>query len=331
MQPDHPSSPYTATSMLREEVDATRASVLQTLSAVTELPVKTGRRCRVAFYSHDTMGLGHLRRNLLASHALACSHLRAVALLIAGVREATAFAMPPGTDCITLPALRKRDTGEYESRNLDVSITDVTALRARVIRAAIEAFEPDALIVDNVPRGALRELDPTLQLLHTTGRTRCVLGLRDVLDEPAAVRREWSRLANEEAIREFYDEVWTYSDPAVYNVVRECQFSPEFASKTCFTGYLDQRARLVLAPENGTSPLAALDLQQGKFVLCTVGGGQDGARLAKAFVQAELPSDTAGVVVTGPFMPQELLAELRALARIRGCEFSSLLRNRHTW
>jgi predicted glycosyltransferase len=272
------------------------------------------RRLRVAFYSHDTMGLGHLRRNLLVADALASSPLRPIPLLIAGVREATAFAMPPGTDCLILPALRKSSTGLYEARSLDVSIADIIALRARVIRGALEAFEPDVLIVDNVPRGALRELESALQHLRKAGRTRCVLGLRDVIDEPAAVKIEWSRLDNEDAIRDFYDEVWAYSDPTVYNLVREYRFSEELASKVRFTGYLDQRARFGLFNEDDVCPLAAHGLRAGEYVLCTLGGGQDGASLAEAFALAELPADMAGVILTGPYMPKDFLSRLRWLA-----------------
>src|SRR5262245_48905567 len=35
------------------------------------------QRCRIALYSHDTMGLGHMRRNLLIAQTLACSSLPA--------------------------------------------------------------------------------------------------------------------------------------------------------------------------------------------------------------------------------------------------------------
>jgi predicted glycosyltransferase len=268
------------------------------------------------------MGLGHLRRNLLAANAIARSPLGAITLLVAGVREATAFALPPGADCLTLPALRKGRDGKYEARHLGVPLSELIAVRARVIRAAIEAFQPEALIVDNVPRGALLELEPTLEYLRSSRSTKCVLGLRDVLDEPDAVRREWRRLANEQAISQFYDEVWIYSDPAVYNPVAEYQFSSEVTSKVRFTGYLDQRPRLGLSSEDGTcSP----DLQPGRFVLCGVGGGQDGPWLAEAFVRAELPAHLEGVLLAGPFMDKHFLEHLRRLAagkpRMRILEF----------
>lgn len=260
------------------------------------------------------MGLGHLRRNLLAAHTMAGSNLRVVSLLVAGVREATAFPLPQNADCLTLPSLRKDSGGQYQSRSLDVSLRDVIAVRAGAISAAIEAFEPDVMIVDNVPRGAMQELDATLRCLRAKGRTKCVLGLRDVLDEPSTIKREWAKASNEEAIQDYYDEIWVYADPAVYDVIRECQFAAAIAAKARFVGYLDQRVRLALSSGNEICSSLALSLPTEKFVLCSVGGGQDGSSLAEAFAQAELSDHTSGVILTGPFMSVELLTRLRAIA-----------------
>lgn len=66
--------------------------------------------------------------------------------------------MPPGVDCLTLPALFKDGDGHYESRSMPLALREVVALRAAAFRAPLEAFEPDVLIVDNVPRRAAREL-----------------------------------------------------------------------------------------------------------------------------------------------------------------------------
>ncbi|CAN5359699.1 hypothetical protein BH20ACT9_BH20ACT9_00700 [soil metagenome] len=58
---------------------------------------RRGRRPRVALYSHDTQGLGHVRRNLAVSGALAASDPAPELLLISGAREARArLAGPPG-------------------------------------------------------------------------------------------------------------------------------------------------------------------------------------------------------------------------------------------
>jgi len=262
------------------------------------------------------MGLGHKRRNLLIAQALAGSELRADILLIVGDSEATNSALPLGVDCLSLPGLRKDENGQYRSRSLQLSLEETVRLRARVIRAALEAFAPDVLIVDKEPRGALRELDPALERLRACGHTRCVLGLREVLDDPETIRREWRRMTSQAAIRRYYDSIWVYGDPAVYDPIHEYRFPPDLAAKVCYTGYLDQRMRVAFAARDGVRLSAPEQLPSGPFALCLLGGGQDGAQLADAFARAELPTDTHGVILTGPFLPQEAQSHLRRLA---GC------------
>src|SRR6516164_5390029 len=180
----------------------------------------TARKLHIALYSPGTVGLGHLRRNLLIAQALAESGLQSIQLLITEAREASAFvnAMPPGMDCVTLPGLSKGLDGVCKPRYLDLPLRELINLRSRIIRAALKQFQPDLLIVDNLPRGAYRELDPALKHLKTAGRTRCILGLRDVLDEPWSVHEAWFRWRNEEAIRQYYNAIWVYGDPAIYNM-----------------------------------------------------------------------------------------------------------------
>src|SRR5258708_14463332 len=72
---------------------------------VPQRAVTTG--IRVALYSHDTMGLGHFRRNLLIAQTLASSPLRPTCLMIAGAWKTRAFAMPICVDCLTLLSLCK--------------------------------------------------------------------------------------------------------------------------------------------------------------------------------------------------------------------------------
>jgi predicted glycosyltransferase len=179
-----------------------------------------------------------------------------------------------------------------------------------MIRAAIEEFAPDMLIVDKVPRGVLRELDPMLRSLRAARHTRCVLGLRDVLDDPAAVRAEWLDEANEQAIDEFYDAVWVYGDPKVYDVVEEYGFAHTTAEKLQYTGYLDPQIRQ--QPDGASwSCDAAPNARAGRrLAICLVGGGEDGARVAGAFARSRLPSDMDGVIIAGPFMPPELYRSL---------------------
>lgn len=272
------------------------------------------RKWRIALYSHDTMGLGHKRRNLLIAQTLGVSPLETDVLIISGMCDASNVPAPSGVDSLTLPALHKNTDGEYQARRLALSLQEIIALRSQIILTAIQSFEPDVFIVDNVPRGAVRELDPTLEYLRTQGHTRCILGLRDVLDDPKSVRRDWKRAANEEAIQTYYDAVWVYGDPAIYDVAQEYSLSAHTVSKLRYTGYLDQRARLKFTNVDSVQAVKSLNLPSGRLALCLVGGGQDGSRLAETFVHATLPPDMYGIVLTGPFMPREVRHRLQNYA-----------------
>src|SRR5439155_5471710 len=209
-------------------------------------------------------------------------------------RQAGTLPMPQGVDSVTLPALRKEAHGWVKPRFLDVSNQDLIELRTKVIRSAIKAFEPDVLIVDHLPLGAARELTRTLQRLRRHG-TRCVLGVRDVLQDVDTVHNIWADRESLGAMRDLYDAIWIYCDPAIVNPVREYGVFDQVAERVRFTGYLDQRPRLELI--NGQAEPLLAKLPRGRIALCIAGGGVDGGDLAVAFAQAELPRGTTGVIV----------------------------------
>ncbi len=267
---------------------------------------------RIALYSHDTMGLGHVRRNLALARAISERHPDASILLISGTHLGGAFRMPAGIDCLTLPALGKhRGTGAYSARHLGCPIDHIIGLRAQTIRAALERFDPDVLIVDNVPLGALGELEPTLAALRMGRRTKTVLGLRDILDEPAVTEREWAAAGNHASIDRYYDEVWVYGDPHVYDLAAECHFPDSTARRVHYMGYLDRRASS-LDPD-----LSFLAEVTKPYTLCLAGGGQDGTDLALAFAEATFPAGESGVLLSGPFCPEPARKRAQEIAAVR--------------
>ncbi|MBL8960014.1 MAG: glycosyltransferase [Gemmatimonadetes bacterium] len=271
------------------------------------MSASTVRVPRVAFYSHDTMGLGHMRRNLLLAGEIAELTPHPSTLLITGTREVARFTLPRGVDLLSLPALYKDASAKYHARTLNVALDEIIALRSAIIQGAIETFAPDVFIVDNVPRGALGELEPTLRMLRRGGRTRCVLGLRDILDDPTHVRAEWNRAGNVATIRQYYDAVWVYGDESVLDVAAEYDLPADVRRRMHYTGYLDQRRRAA-APAT-----PAADTHD---VVCLLGGGQDGLPLARAFLQAEFPAPWQPLLVTGPMMSPTSRAEVARLAAL---------------
>lgn len=272
---------------------------------------------RIALYSHDALGLGHLRRNLAIAGALARPGTST--LLVTGVREAGAFPAPDGVDYLTLPGYAKDSTGGYAPRFLDITTQRLAELRANTMRAALQAYAPDVLIVDKHPLGLNGELVPTLAVLREQG-TRCVLGLRDVLDREDRVRREWEAAGSEQAVRDYYDQVWIYGDPSVYDVVERCSLGGAVRDRARYSGYLGR--------DHGTRSRGAgapvAERAARRLALCMVGGGEDGYAVAEAFARATMPQATDGMVVTGPLMPAAHRAKLRRAAG-RGVEIVDFL------
>ncbi|MBK8024738.1 MAG: hypothetical protein IPK19_25775 [Chloroflexi bacterium] len=132
---------------------------------------------KIVLYSHDTLGLGHMRRNLAIAQSLIDANPKTAILMIAGAHEAGAFEMPMGVDCLTLPTLAKDSEVVYQPRTLGVGRSDLLTLRATTIRTAIVSVRPDVMIVDKVPSGVFGELLPTLEELrqarHTVSSSAC--------------------------------------------------------------------------------------------------------------------------------------------------------------
>ena len=280
------------------------------------MTISQKQKAKIVLYSHDTQGLGHTRRNLAIATALAKSDPSLSILMITGTREVTAFDLPAGVDCLTLPSLGKDERGHYQPRSLKISRQRLIRLRAGIIQAAVEAFSPDVLIADKVPLGVDGELEPSLAWLRSQPHVRCILGLREILDDPETVRREWYLAGSEVAVAAYYDAVWVYGDPRVYDAVHEYTFSTAMTAKVRYTGYLDRQA-ISQATLGEADQQLQLNLPPGQLALCMVGGGQDGDQLAGTFLQATLPPDMNGLVVTGPYMPTESKRRLAHQAQKR--------------
>ena len=238
---------------------------------------------RIILYSHDTMGLGHLRRNLLIATALAGSSLKPNVLLISGSKELKNFDFPTGVDCLTLPSIHKSEDGQYSASQFGLSLKSVRDLRSSLILSAVISFKPDIFIADNVPRGVVGELDLLLDYLKTKPDIYSVLGLRDILDDSIAIRKEWLLRRNEKVIEESYDEVWVYGDDKVYDQAKEYWFSKKLKNKLHYLGYLDPRIQSRVEQTDGE---LLLKVSQEPFALCMAGGGQDSIKLVQMFAKS---------------------------------------------
>jgi predicted glycosyltransferase len=268
--------------------------------------VDTTGSARIALYGHDTMGLGHLRRNLALARALREGPGAPDVLVATGAAEAGRFPRRDGVDLLTLPGITKDADGGYRSRRWSMPLAEVVALRSAVLTAGLLAFAPDLLVVDKVAAGFAGELEPVLRRLRAAG-TRLVLGLRDVLDGPAAAAAEWRRLRTTDVLREHYDEVWVYGDRTVSDLGADCRVPPSVADLFRYTGFL---APVRVDAAAGAPPVAPGE----RYVLGLLGGGQDGSALARGLAATRRPAGTALVLVGGPYLPETDRAALRRAA-----------------
>jgi predicted glycosyltransferase len=290
---------------------------------------RASRAPRFLFYSHDGLGLGHIRRNLAIARALTDATPRASIVLATSAEHADALGLAAHVDILRLPALRKLDNGHYAARRLPIPAADVSRLRSDLLAAAVRSFEPDVMLVDKHPLGVHGELGAALDALAETGG-RAVVGFRDVLDEAEAVAAEWSAYQIPEVIAERFDRVLVYGDAVVLDPVAEYGLPEAVASKTRFCGY-------VSSPETGDrATLQALcgfprRTPTRPLVLATTGGGEDGVGLLETFVDAATGTGWDAIVVAGPQAAGKRVESVRRRAVASGMAFHSFVPGLGAW
>ncbi len=260
---------------------------------------------RWMLYSYDALGLGHVRRMLGIARAVLADRPDVAALLATCSPQIDALPVPPGLDYIKLPSARKLDNDRYVPRTLAVDAGRLCAMRMGMLLDAVRCFEPDLFLVDKAPLGLMGELGPSLeQLRRRRPGARVALGWRDILDAPRRVRAEWRKRGTIDVLDRYYDEIWVYGDPAVFDVREAYPLPPHLAERIRYLGYLapriDEAERDALRAERCVS--------DGPLAVVTAGGGEDGRPLLTCFLEAMrrqlLPRGLRALVVTGPFMPE---------------------------
>jgi len=256
---------------------------------------------RVLIYSHDTFGLGHLRRSRAIANAIVGERSDASVVIISGSPVIGNFEFGSGVDYIRIPGVTKLPDGDYRSLNLNVELDEAVGLREALILQTAKSFRPDVFIVDKEPTGFRGEVLPALDYLRNTG-CRLVLGIRDVLDEPALLVPEWERKGAKDALIRYYDEIWVYGLKDVYQPLLSLGLPPEVSERITYTGYL--RREVPPTPTLTKYP----KITKQPFVLVTTGGGGDGDDLIDWVIsayEADPTLEQPALIVFGPFIDRD--------------------------
>lgn len=282
---------------------------------------------RILIYSHDTFGLGHLRRCRAIAHALVERFDNLSVLILSGSPIIGSFDFRKNVDFVRIPGVIKHRNGEYTSLNLKLHIEETIALRASIIKHTAEVFNPDLFLVDKEPMGLRGEIHETLIMLKRKG-IPIVLGLRDVLDDPVSLKKEWTRKNALKALEEFYSQIWIYGLKDICNPLEGMPIGGTLSDRIRYTGYL--KRTLPKTPIN-VNLLQALPFDT-PFLLVTAGGGGDGEFMIDTVLRAyeHDPSLTHPcLIIFGPFMQpesqQQFLERIRHLPSVHATSFDAQL------
>ena len=257
---------------------------------------------RILMYSHDTFGLGHLRRCRTIAHALVEQFKGLNVLIISGSPIAGAFDFKARVDFVKIPSVIKLHSGQYTSLDEHIDLEETLAMRQTIIRLTAETFKPDIFIVDKEPLGLHGELEETLEYLKHTDCT-LVVGLRDVMDSPRLLKDEWNRRNVMPKLDALFDDIWVYGPEAFWNPLNGLDTPKSVLDKISYTGFLERHL-----PGDEASSLHPLP---ENYILVTAGGGGDGFELMNATLAAYEHSAASGncqltniVLVLGPFIPK---------------------------
>lgn len=314
----------------RDNIPHARLRDRTILAQLTALPIaRPTTKHRLIFYSHDTYGLGHIRRTLCIVQAFLEEEPSADVLLATGSPVLEQLAIPSRVQILALKPVVKTGVERYEARDGSMDRRRVLAYRSAQLLGAMRFFRPDLLVVDHAPLGMKGELVRALEFLrHQLPDARTMLGLRDILDEPEVVRRTWREQGVYGALERYYDRILVYGEQRHFAVDREYALPPSVRSKLEFTGYIRKndpvRPAEAMRRELGVSLGAPL-------LLATIGGGGDGCELLLATVAA-IPllrrqrPDLQAVLVTGPLMDEGQQREIASrVANVPGVRLTKFV------
>jgi predicted glycosyltransferase len=277
---------------------------------------------RILIYSHDSFGLGHLRRCRSIAHSLVAQYKGLSVLILSGSPIIGSFDFKARVDFVRIPVIIKLRDGEYTSLGLHIDLEQTLQMRESIIYHTAATFRPDIFLVDKEPTGLQGEVTSTLEMLKQQGVIN-VLGLRDIMDEPAQLKTEWERKQVQPVLENLYHDIWVYGLNEMGSPIEGLGLPSSIENKISYTGYL---GREIPNERNWVSPIS----HEEPFILVTAGGGGDGVEMIDWVIsayEADAEQPLRAIIVTGPFMPpteqQEYHERCDALPNVEILTFDS--------
>lgn len=270
----------------------------------------------VLFYCQHLLGLGHVQRAAVLARALVGAGERL--LFVQGGPPVPGLDLG-GAEVVTLPPLVAADAAASRLALPGGGTPDAGYLAARRDRllALVAERDPGLVLLELFPfgrHGLAFELGPLcLALADERARRgpaapRVAVSLRDIVVSKA--NQPWYELAVLGVVERFVDRVLVHGSPDLIPLGRTFGLADRLGARLVYTGYV--------APDPGRARAA----RPGGDVVVSGGGGRVAGPLFECALAARVLAPTAAArpwrLVTGPYLPVELLGPLEAQARAAG-------------
>jgi predicted glycosyltransferase len=263
---------------------------------------------RILIYSHNVVGIGHVRMAGKIAVALAEAD-RHKCLVVSGSSHVPCPPKDSGWEIIKLPSLFKTG-GQFRSATL-MSSSETFDVRRKMLLSIASNFNPDLLVVYHSPIGLRGELLDALNYCKDH-KINAILILRDILNSPDLTTSLWKRKDYYSFIDHFYDVVIHQGERSIFDAETLYKYPAQIVDKTLYSGY--------------SLPLSGPNLPAKKIhgTTVSIGGGRVGYDLFSEVLRVNtsfesLPSPTT--LLIGPLTPatvrKQLLLGLKGRSNFR--------------
>lgn len=261
-----------ARSELSVDVERETWRKLLSTTVTNSVNASADKQFRVVMYAHDGRGLGHVRRLCRLAKAL---QGECAVLLLSGLRESS-WLVPPECEFIHLPNLDSIDPWWSRQWGREpfwkAGRAEGLRLRRAVIQSVVDAFAPDAIVIDFLPAGKNDEMFDVLD----RSSARRYLVFRGVLDNLSGVEFDILNETGRYLLEKRYDRILVTADRKIVDVISEYRLNATIANKIKYTGYIANKVT------NGIRQRTRLDRgvpSDARWVVCSAGGGRQGEDL----------------------------------------------------
>lgn len=260
---------------------------------------------RLLIHSHNSYGLGHIRRSQLIAQHLVENIPELSVLILTGTSNLHLIKPKQGIDYIKLPCLtalyQNGSRLGYGSPYLETTFERIYETRKQITLAAVQAFDPHVFLSDIGP-GIEGEAVATLEWIkQNRPQTHTVVELTDILGPTDTIKRKWAQRRSHETFS-LYDSLLVYGEPEFFCYDEIYDGYSGLTEKTVYCGYL--RPPAMEQPRNVREELG---FESGdRVVLCILGAGISSVKVLNFFLHlaARLPSYKF-VATLGPMMSAE--------------------------